>query len=61
MHDLGPEAIRIAIERASDRGIGAVNVHNGGHFGAATGTAAMAIDHDMIGVSMCTARSSCGR
>jgi LDH2 family malate/lactate/ureidoglycolate dehydrogenase len=51
---VGPEGMRIAIERARDHGVGAVNVYNGGHFGAAAYTAAMALEHDMIGVSMCS-------
>ena len=49
---IGPEAMRIAIERARQYGIGSVAVYNGGHYGAAAYTAAMALDEDMIGVSM---------
>ena len=49
---IGPEAMRIAIERARAYGIGSVAVYNGGHYGAAAYTAAMALEHDMIGVSM---------
>ncbi len=49
---IGPEAMRIAIERAHTFGIGAVAVHNGGHFGAAAYHAAMALEHDMIGIAM---------
>ena len=49
---IGPHAMRMAIERARDCGIGVVNVYNGGHYGAAGYTAAMALEHDMIGVSM---------
>jgi len=49
---IGPEAMRIAIERARSHGVGAVTVANGGHFGAAAYHAAMALEHDMIGVSM---------
>ena len=51
---MGPEAMRMAIERARDCGVGVVNVYNGGHYGAAAYTAAMALEHDMIGVSMTT-------
>jgi len=51
---VGPAAMDMAIERARDFGVGAVNVYDGGHFGAAAYTAAMALEHDMIGVSMCT-------
>ena len=47
-----PEAMRMAIEKARDCGVGVVNVYNGGHYGAAAYTAAMALEHDMIGVSM---------
>ena len=32
---IGPEAMRIAIERAREYGIGSVAVYNGGHYGAA--------------------------
>jgi len=49
---IGPEAMTIAIERASQYGIGAVSVYRGGHYGAAAYTAAMALEHDMIGISM---------
>ncbi|MDA0365086.1 MAG: Ldh family oxidoreductase [Chloroflexi bacterium] len=49
---IGPEAMRIAIDRARQFGIGAVAVANGGHFGAAAYHAAMALEHDMIGVAM---------
>ena len=49
---IGPEAMRIAIERAREFGIGSVSVYNGGHYGAAAYTAAMALEEDMIGISM---------
>jgi len=49
---IGPEAMRLAIERARTFGIGAVSVRNGGHFGAAAYHAAMALEHDMIGIAM---------
>lgn len=49
---VGPAAMRLAIERAKAHGVGIVNVYNGGHYGAAAYTAAMALEHDMIGVSM---------
>ena len=51
---VGPAAMEIAIERARAHGIGAVNVFDGGHFGAAAYTAAMALEHDMIGIATCT-------
>ena len=37
---IGPEAMKIAIERARLYGIGAVSVYHGGHYGAAAYTAA---------------------
>ena len=49
---IGPEAMKEAIERGKKFGIGAVTVSNGGHFGAAAYTAAMALEHDMIGIAM---------
>lgn len=49
---IGPHAMRLAIDKAKQYGIGAVNVYRGGHFGAAAYTAAMALEHDMIGISM---------
>jgi LDH2 family malate/lactate/ureidoglycolate dehydrogenase len=51
---VGPAAMAMAIGKAKECGVGAVNVFNGGHYGAAAYTAAMALEHDMIGVSMCT-------
>ena len=41
-----------AIERARTYGVGSVVVTNGGHFGAAAYWAAMALDHDMIGLAV---------
>ena len=49
---IGPEAMRVAIERARELGVGSVSVYNGGHYGAAAYHAAMALEEDMIGVSM---------
>ena len=49
---VGPEAMREAIARGKKFGVGAVTVSNGGHFGAAAYTAAMALEHDMIGIAM---------
>ncbi len=49
---IGPHAMEVAIEKAKACGVGVVNVYNGGHYGAAAYTAAMALEHDMIGVSM---------
>ncbi|NKC11731.1 MAG: Ldh family oxidoreductase [Gammaproteobacteria bacterium] len=49
---VGPHAMSIAIEKAKASGVGVVNVYNGGHYGAAAYTAAMALEHDFIGLSM---------
>jgi LDH2 family malate/lactate/ureidoglycolate dehydrogenase len=49
---VGPHAMNIAIEKARQCGIGAVAAGNGRHFGAAGYHAAMALPHDMIGISM---------
>ncbi len=49
---VGPAAMNIAIEKARNVGIGSVVVSNGRHFGAAGYHAAMALDHDMVGLAM---------
>ncbi len=51
---IAPEAMRLAIGKARECGVGVVNTYNGGHYGAAAYTAAMALEHDMIGISMTT-------
>ena len=51
---IGPYAMNIAIERAQKYGIGSISVTNGAHFGAAAYHAALALEHDMIGVAMTT-------
>ena len=51
---VGPAAMNIAIERAEKYGIGSVSVNNGAHFGAAGYHAAMALEHNMIGIAMTT-------
>jgi LDH2 family malate/lactate/ureidoglycolate dehydrogenase len=51
---VGPMAMNMAIERAEKYGIGAISVTNGAHFGAAAYHAAMALEHDMIGLAMTT-------
>ena len=51
---IGPQAMEMAIDRAGKYGIGAVCVTNGTHFGAAAYHAAMALEHDMIGLAMTT-------
>ena len=49
---VGPAAMRMAIAKAKAVGIGSVVAGNGRHFGAAGYHAAMALEHDMIGISM---------
>ena len=51
---VGPLAMNIAIKKAKTYGIGAVTAMNGRHYGAAAYHAAMALEHDMIGISMTT-------
>ncbi len=51
---IGPRAMQMAIDRAKDYGIGTVTAMNGRHFGASAYHAAMAIEHDMVGISMTT-------
>ena len=51
---IGPQAMKMAIDRASKFGIGAITVTNGAHFGAAAYHAAMALEHDMVGLAMTT-------
>ena len=47
-----PQAMEIAIEKARNCGVATVVCNNGRHFGAAAYHAQMAIEHDMIGLSM---------
>ena len=49
---LGPPAMALAIEKARANGIGSVAMTNGRHFGAAGYHAAMALEHDMVGLAM---------
>lgn len=49
---VGPAAMQIAIERAREFGVCTVTATNGRHYGAAAYHAHLAIEHDMIGVSM---------
>lgn len=49
---VGPDFMRLAIEKAKKTGIGAVAVTNGRHFGAAGYHAWLAVDHDMVGLAM---------
>jgi len=50
-----PYAMRIAIEKAKIAGTGWVAVQNSNHYGIAGYTAMMALEHDMIGISMTNA------
>ncbi len=52
---VGPEAMRLAIEKAETTGIGAVAVQNCGHVGMLAYYTLMALEHDMIGVCMVSA------
>lgn len=48
----GHKAMTEAIKRAEKHGTGFITVRNSKHFGAATYYAMMALEHDMIGISM---------
>jgi LDH2 family malate/lactate/ureidoglycolate dehydrogenase len=47
---VGPRAMRLAIEKARQVGVGIVTVYNSGHFGAIGHYAMQATSHDMVGV-----------
>jgi L-2-hydroxycarboxylate dehydrogenase (NAD+) len=47
---VGPKAMRLAIEKAKNVGVGVVTVYNSGHFGAIGHYAMQAAQHDMVGV-----------
>ncbi|MQA01085.1 MAG: Ldh family oxidoreductase [Dehalococcoidia bacterium] len=49
---VAPRAMDVAIEKAREFGLGAVNVSNVGHMGGAGYHALRALPHDMIGVAM---------
>ena len=49
---VAPKAMRIAIEKAENTGVGMVTVSNGRHLGMASYHAMLALEHDMIGVCM---------
>jgi L-2-hydroxycarboxylate dehydrogenase (NAD+) len=46
---IGPKAMRMAVEKARNVGVGVVTVHNSGHFGAIGHYAMQAAQHDMVG------------
>ncbi|PWU25389.1 MAG: malate dehydrogenase [Candidatus Rokuibacteriota bacterium] len=47
---VGPKAMRLAIDKARNVGVGVVTVFNSGHFGAIGHYAMQAAEHDMVGV-----------
>lgn len=49
---IGPQAMELAMDKAEACGIGSVTVTNGRHYGAAAYHAALALERDMIGISM---------
>ena len=52
---VGPFAMKVAIEKASNVGTGWVAVKNSNHFGIAAAHAMMALEKDMIGIAMTNA------
>ena len=52
---VGPKAMAKAIEKAKQAGTGWVSVQHSNHFGIAGYHAMMALEHDMIGISMTNA------
>ena len=54
-HLVATRAMEAALEAAGTLGIGAAAVNGSNHFGAASVYAAMALDHDCIGVAMANA------
>ncbi len=52
---VAPEAMKIAIKKASQVGSGWVSVRNSNHYGIAGYHAMMALEHDMVGISMTNA------
>lgn len=52
---VAPYAMNVAIEKASKVGTGWVSVKNSNHYGIAGYHAMMALDHDMIGISLTNA------
>jgi LDH2 family malate/lactate/ureidoglycolate dehydrogenase len=52
---VAPKAMNIAIEKAKKAGTGWVSVKNSNHYGIAAAHAMLALEHDMIGISMTNA------
>lgn len=48
----GDFAMRLAIAKARDHDLGAVTIHNSNHYGIAGYYAMLALDHDLIGLSL---------
>lgn len=53
--NVGPFAMRVAIEKAKNVGSGWVSVKNSNHFGIASYHAMLALEEDMIGIAMTNA------
>jgi LDH2 family malate/lactate/ureidoglycolate dehydrogenase len=54
-HVVGARAMRLAIEKAAEHGIGLVSVRNSRHYGAAGYYSKLALAEDMIGLSLTNA------
>ncbi|MFY0600226.1 MAG: Ldh family oxidoreductase [Cyclobacteriaceae bacterium] len=52
---VGPQAMKLAIEKAQTAGTGWVSVRNSNHYGIAGYYAMMALEHDCIGIAMTNA------
>jgi len=52
---VGVRGMRMAIQKAKDAGVGFVAVRNSNHYGIAGYYAMMALEHDLIGISMTNA------
>jgi len=52
---VAPFAMQVAIEKAKKVGTGWVSVQNSNHYGIAAAHAMMALEHDMVGISMTNA------
>ena len=55
---LGPRAVRIAVDKAREVGVGVVSMHNSGHLGAVGHFAMLAAQEDMVG--MCATATGMG-
>jgi LDH2 family malate/lactate/ureidoglycolate dehydrogenase len=52
----GPRAMELAIRKARETGVGVVTARNGGHLGMLAYHAMKALEHDMVGVCMGSAK-----